>query len=158
MKARKTNKPMSKKNELLEEFFMTMFKVRRVIDRSFAVSPGETAVSLLRVQTLSYLNKYPHSTVSQLAEELHMTSSAITQFVERLVQAGLVVRNNDAKDRRVTRLSLSKKGVQALETFPTEVKRRMHKVFSRIPEEDIREVTRIFSNLLTEIKDEEKSI
>jgi DNA-binding MarR family transcriptional regulator len=42
----------------------------------------------------------PHS-VRQLAEVLGVSSPAITQLVDRLVEMGMVVRRHDTKDRRV---------------------------------------------------------
>jgi MarR family transcriptional regulator for hemolysin len=142
---------VSDKDKLLKQTLLTMFKLRRAVDHSFPVSPGETAVSMLRMQTLGHLKAHPGITIGQLARELHTSSPAATQLVERLVRAGLVERRADADDRRVSRLFLSTAGKRATDTFPPAVRRRMRKVFSDVPEEDLRQALRVFSKLLATI-------
>jgi DNA-binding MarR family transcriptional regulator len=49
-------------------------------------------------------------TLKVLAKHLDITPGATTQLTEALVDAGLVTRQNDEKDRRVVHLSLSANG------------------------------------------------
>jgi DNA-binding MarR family transcriptional regulator len=48
--------------------------------------------------------------VKDLADCLHVTSGAITQFIDRLVEVGLVERSQDPEDRRLARAKLSQAG------------------------------------------------
>ncbi len=43
----------------------------------------------------------------ELSEKLHITGGAVTQFLDDLVEKGLIVRERDAKDRRTSRIKLS---------------------------------------------------
>jgi DNA-binding MarR family transcriptional regulator len=62
-------------------------------------------------------------TVNRLAELLDITKQAASKLAEQMVRAGFVTRVVDARDRRQTRLRLSKKGqrvrAQALATSAT---------------------------------------
>lgn len=66
---------------------------RRGIPTDIHVSPGH-------VQIMVALSQGPHS-VRQLAELLDVSSPAVTQLVDRLVEIGMVERRHDEKDRRV---------------------------------------------------------
>ncbi len=50
--------------------------------------------------------------VSELGDELGVTSAAASQMLDRLVQLGLVHRSEDPNDRRVKQLILTGKGQQ----------------------------------------------
>ncbi len=55
------------------------------------------------------------SGVSDIGEDLGVTSAAASQMLDRLVQQGLIARSEDPDDRRVKRLVLTDKGQAFLE-------------------------------------------
>ena len=55
--------------------------------------------------------------IKTIAEKMGVTSSAATQFVEQLVEAGLVIREVNPTDRRATRISLSTEGKGGIRKF-----------------------------------------
>lgn len=54
-------------------------------------------------------------TVSELAHQLQVTPGAATQLADSLTRSGYIERETDGSDRRVTRITLSEKGKQALQ-------------------------------------------
>lgn len=62
--------------------------------------PTDAHISPGHVQILIALADNPHS-IRQLAEVLGVSSPAVTQLVDRLVEIGMVERRHDTKDRRV---------------------------------------------------------
>jgi DNA-binding MarR family transcriptional regulator len=54
---------------------------------------------------------------SQLAEKLMLSVSNTSILAERMVRKGLVERKHDAKDRRIVRLRLTKKGAACYRTM-----------------------------------------
>jgi DNA-binding MarR family transcriptional regulator len=62
--------------------------------------PTDVHVSPGHVQIMIALADNPHS-IRQLAEVLGVSSPAVTQLVDRLVEIGMVERRHDTKDRRV---------------------------------------------------------
>jgi DNA-binding MarR family transcriptional regulator len=53
--------------------------------------------------------------VTEIGEQLGVTSAAASQMLERLVQQGVVLRTEDPGDRRVKRIALTEKGRRILE-------------------------------------------
>jgi DNA-binding MarR family transcriptional regulator len=53
--------------------------------------------------------------VTDLGDDLGVTSSAASQLLERLVQQGLILRSEDPSDRRVKQIVLTERGRQALQ-------------------------------------------
>jgi DNA-binding MarR family transcriptional regulator len=64
------------------------------------------------------------STVTELAERLHLAQSSVTELVDRAVQAGLVEREPSGDDARVVYLRLTPEGgerfAQAFESLAAE--------------------------------------
>ena len=50
----------------------------------------------------------------EIAQELHVKPPSVAVSIRRMENAGLLVRTQDGKDQRVTRISLSEKGREAL--------------------------------------------
>lgn len=57
------------------------------------------------------------ASISELAQRLRMSLPATSQLVDRLVEAGLIDRTEDAADRRVRRISILPAGLRYLEQF-----------------------------------------
>jgi DNA-binding MarR family transcriptional regulator len=55
------------------------------------------------------------SGVSDLGDDLGVSSSAASQMLERLVQQGLIVRSEDPDDRRVKQIALTERGTALLD-------------------------------------------
>jgi DNA-binding MarR family transcriptional regulator len=54
--------------------------------------------------------------VSDISEHMEISAAAASQLVEKLVQSGLLVREEDPIDRRAKRLTLSPRGLELIET------------------------------------------
>lgn len=59
---------------------------------------------------LMHLHHHTHCGISDLSEHLETTNAAVSQLVDKLVQAKLLVRVEDPDDRRAKRISLSPEG------------------------------------------------
>ncbi len=97
------------KERIVDEVLLLLPVIGRLIDRPDAVEfdeiarqgiPTDVHVSPGHVQIMIALADRPHS-VRQLAEVLGVSSPAVTQLVDRLVEIGMVERRHDTKDRRV---------------------------------------------------------
>lgn len=71
------------------------------------------SLSFAQMSVLMHLHRMRSCRVSDLGARLDVTNAAVSQLVDRLVQAGLVERVEDLRDRRVKRLQLTAEG-QAL--------------------------------------------
>lgn len=95
-------------------------------------------------------------TVSEVADELGVSLSAITSLVDRLVKSGFVVRSRDEQDRRLVWLEATEKGKDILEKCIEGRRKVALKYFGRLPEEDIQKLIEIYEKVLAVMRAEEK--
>jgi DNA-binding MarR family transcriptional regulator len=75
----------------------------------------ENGLSMSQIAVLFHLRRGRSCGVSDLGDHLGVTSAAVSQLLERLVQGGLILRSEDPKDRRFKQIVLTDKGYQVLE-------------------------------------------
>lgn len=77
---------------------------------------AERGVSASQLSVLATIDRHGSMTLSSLASHERVTPPTITATVGRLEAAGLVDRQVDTGDRRVSRISLSREGRRFLES------------------------------------------
>jgi DNA-binding MarR family transcriptional regulator len=77
----------------------------------------DSGFSMSQVSTLFFLYRKGSSGVSDIGEEMGVTSAAASQMLDRLVQQGLISRSEDPHDRRLKLIVLTEKGRRTLDTF-----------------------------------------
>ena len=143
------------KQELVQQFISAITKIRRIVHQSSNISLEEKFATILQMQALGFVKDHPKATVGELAQKLHMSSSSIAQLCDRLVSNGWVKREDDPKDRRVTRLSLTDKGSKELKAIKLKHFKKMGQVFSLLDEEDLKEMVRIITILVQKVEKRE---
>jgi DNA-binding MarR family transcriptional regulator len=83
--------------------------------RDFKAYMDEEGLSFSQVNVLMRLLHEGKGGVSKIGEEMGVTNAAASQAIDRLVQMGLVERNEDPDDRRAKRLTLTPKGHTVIE-------------------------------------------
>jgi DNA-binding MarR family transcriptional regulator len=78
-------------------------------------SARERGLSMPQLGALFLIHRKRGSGVTDLGDDLGVTSSAASQLLERLVQQELVRRLEDPSDRRVKQVVLTDKGIQIVE-------------------------------------------
>lgn len=68
------------------------------------------ALTVRDVHTIYAISMYEEKTASQLARMVHLSPSAMTTAIDRLVQKGYVERRRSKSDRRVVKLGLTHQG------------------------------------------------
>lgn len=93
--------------KMLREWTMQVmrFSMKRFVEYAVGID-----LSMPQIATLIRLNGEWRCGVTKLGEELGVSGPAASQMVEKLVQMGLIEREEDAHDRRIRRLVLTKKG------------------------------------------------
>ena len=93
--------------------WMEVFMQRSM--RDFVGYARESGLSMSQLGALFQIRHRGSSGVTDLGDDLGVTSSAASQLLERLVQQGLILRSEDPSDRRVKQLVLTEKGLQVLQ-------------------------------------------
>ena len=70
----------------------------------------ELELTYAQGQVLSYVHRHPGSPMTAIARAYGVTLPAISQVVERLAEKDLLVRREDPRDRRASRLRLTRDG------------------------------------------------
>lgn len=136
----------------MEELFMEM--VRKLhIELSGQMVSGITGSQFFVLKKISSRSR---SNVSEVAEELGVTLSAITAVVDRLVKAGLAVRSRDEQDRRLVWLEATDKGKEVLGKCVESRRKVAKKYFGKLPEEDFEKLIEIYEKVLSIMRAERK--
>ncbi|HUC20247.1 MAG TPA: MarR family transcriptional regulator [Candidatus Polarisedimenticolaceae bacterium] len=99
-------------NQRAEKFEAALASLRRAIAAAREKSILGLHYSRTQLEIIFLLNKLPGQTTGELAKRLFLTSGAVTQTVETLVQRGVMSRTADSKDRRIIRLNLTPTGLE----------------------------------------------
>jgi DNA-binding MarR family transcriptional regulator len=105
------------RENLLQTLIQRMMSIMRHV-RHPAPPLGEFPLSPPQANILFTIAHHPDGmSVKELAEHTGVTPGAITQFINGLVERGLVSRESDITDRRVVRLKITDMAMQQFEKF-----------------------------------------
>ncbi len=82
--------------------------------RHFLCYARENGLSMSQLGALFHIHRSGSSGITDLGDDLGVTSSAASQMLERLVKQGMILRSEDPSDRRVKQVSLAHKGLEVL--------------------------------------------
>lgn len=105
---------MSQYHDLL----IALRRITRAIDmhsKKLSKDTGLTAPQLLVLQSVAAAER---AKPSDIARQVHLSQATITSIVDRLVRAGLVVRERNEHDRRSLEVVITEKGAQHLVGAP----------------------------------------
>lgn len=143
-----------------EKLNLYLERLDEVFQRMARYLHAELAQSLVSGITMSQfvvlrsLEKKGKVTVSEVAEDLNVSLSAITALADRLYKAGLVDRRRDEQDRRLVWLTLTGKGVEAVAACRKARMKVVGKYFEQLPAEDVERLIQIYEKILAVIKAE----
>lgn len=103
----------------------------QVIESRFGISSAQFYV----LQTLA---ESPGMSIKDLVSVTLTTNSSVSEVVGRLVDAGLVIRDTSAEDRRRKVLTLTDEGQEIARHSPRTIQRDLIEGFSRLPAHDQR--------------------
>ena len=92
---------------------------------------------MLQVQILGLLRMNPQSTAKDIGDAMYLSSSATTQLLQRLSEAGWIERRNDPADRRSIRLSLTDQGSALLNEYRSEKGDTVRDIFSVLSDQEL---------------------
>lgn len=90
---------------------------------------------------LMHVHQHAQCGISDLSDHMDITTAAASQLVDKLVQAGLLIRAEDPNDRRARQLALTELGREWIEKGITERYRWVEQVATRLNDEQKTEVS-----------------
>jgi DNA-binding MarR family transcriptional regulator len=147
---------MTTREDLIQTLVERMMSLRRMV-RHPAPPPGEPPLSPPQANILFNIAHHPKGlSVKELAEFTGVTPGAITQFVDTLVQKGLVAREGDLEDRRVVRLKVTKLAIDQFERFRKEHLASFTTLFEVLNDDEMKQLITLFDKIASTQNGKEK--
>lgn len=108
----------------------------------------ESTLTMAQLKVLMLIAVVGEQRMSDLAAQLGVSLSTASGVVDRLVDAGLAQRREDASDRRAVLISMTAAGSQFMERFQELGAGQLRELLSRLDTEDLATVRRAIEVLL----------
>lgn len=143
------------KRDYVEQLIEVMGQLHKLLAGSEL--RGDRAATLMQFAALKFLHYHDAETVGALAAHLRLSKSSATQLVERLARAELVEKRDDPEDGRIVRLHILPRGEQQIALMKKKYLDKMAAVFVKVPDKDLRELTRIHTELINTLQKEKET-
>jgi DNA-binding MarR family transcriptional regulator len=140
---------------LLDEMDSTVLLLGRLMAARHSEQCEGHAVNGPRLMVLKVLAEAGPIKSGDLASVLGIKAPATTSLVDGLEREGLVAREHDADDRRITLVSLTEEGRSVLATAERIRRQHMRTFLAVLPEDDVRTLIRIQRTLIDAIVERE---
>jgi DNA-binding MarR family transcriptional regulator len=85
--------------------------------------------------------------VKDIARFLSVTKGAVSQFIDSLVEKNLVRREEDTKDRRLQRITLTEFAKKRLDRFEKSYYTSLHQLFDRLTDNELQQLISLLEKL-----------
>ena len=104
--------------------------------RSWHIFAKSTGLSMPQFSILMQLHHTGDCAVGDISERFYITNAAASQLVDKLVQSGLIQREEDPYDRRAKLLNLTEKGRELIQQGIEERYRWVHDLAEKLTAEE----------------------
>ena len=123
-------------------------RASHLISAEFHVVVRRARLPVLQWRVLATLADGQRLGVGEIAAIVLVPQSTLTRVAERMVQSGLLLRADDAQDRRVTRLRLSAKGLKLAARLVLQARAHEAAVVERLGADDAQTLKRVLRRLI----------
>ena len=93
-------------------------------------------ITVPQIFILEMLSQREFSNMGDLAEDLSISTSAVTGLINRMLKARLVERMRGHKDRRIVKVKITKKGSSIVKKLIEQRRQAVMEIFSKISRQD----------------------
>lgn len=101
---------------LIKNILLSLRELRKETHTLLEEQSKKYQLSMTQIFALDMIRQNPKLSLRELAKKVNLSPSTTSEVVEKMVQAGLVKREQSEKNRRRIELSLSNKGLDTLES------------------------------------------
>lgn len=123
--------------------------VHRVLVTEILPDIAELDLTHAQVEALLFLVRHDPACVGDLADGLGVSYPAATKAIDRLVAKGLVTRKESERDRRLSELSVTEAGREAIVRIRVARRSRLEAIFARMASEDQRAMLKGLKGFIT---------
>ena len=142
---------MSTRIQLIEEILHSFHAIRNITKNKSLHLGDKSRITHSQWFVLTMIEHFNKKSVKDIAEAMEMSSSAATQRVDRLVQGGYVIRQEDPEDRRLVQLELSPKGKKHIAATKNKRINEMAEIFDALSESELKEYLHLQKKLLSKV-------
>lgn len=113
---------------------------------------GDINLSKPELLTLESISKQKELIMSRLAKELGVGFSTATGIVDRLIKKKLVIRERNHGDRRIVKVSLSKRGKEIVSAYQEQKKKTFKKMVEVLTESEQKSFLLVLEKIANEMK------
>ncbi len=124
------------------------FSVRGLVRTRLAEGKKLNPSAWLHVETMIYIRDNDGPSMRAVAEHLSITAPSATSLISALVKSNLVRRKRDARDARVSRIHLTKKGEKLLVTVQTHGRKVLADVFVPLSPKELMLLNKLLEKVL----------
>ncbi len=146
----------TKKEKLMVELIGSFHQLKKVAFENLKLSFSDKKLSPVHWRLLCLLKKTGEKHPGELASELGITPSAVSQYINGLLENKLVTIKVDKDDRRLRLVKLSGKGKSFLNSSRKKTRQAFELLFADLTEEEIETLLNIFRKILKENRINEK--
>lgn len=140
---------MENREELLQALVEKMTSVMKSMHTGHSFLFGDFELSRFQVMILFFIAKNDEGvSAKDLAKFLNVTPGAVTQLIDILVKKKFVQREENTKDRRVTKIKLTSSARSKLTLFKKKYYQSMSSIFNAFDQKEIQQ----FHSFLNKIK------
>ena len=147
---------MAGKNErkkLAQELIADMHQIRRVMGHP---AGKRESITTSQWSVLALLMHKDSLSVKELSQSLKVSSSAATQLADGLVKSGHIERHEDPRDRRLVRLTLSKRTAQKIARMRGEYEQKLLRAFEALTDAEFKQYVALNKKIAATVLDTKK--
>lgn len=134
---------MSNKDDveiLVEEFSSVFSNFMKNTKNIYKTVLETTEHNRQQIEIIKYLHCTGKSKMTDIGKDLYVSKPYLTALSDKLIETGLIVRENDKDDRRIITLSLTDKGVEMVATYKKLAEKELRKRVAQLSPDEIMEM------------------
>ena len=147
-----SNLSMARRTATIQKFMASLGDIKRAMH--YSLLSEDSRMSPSQVEVLWHVSKQTDMSIKEVANNLHITPSAVTQLIEPLVKEGCLLRNTDPSDRRSVMLHVSPTGKKDLEIVHKARVAWMSTLLKPLSDQELETLVSLFEKIV--IKKKEK--
>lgn len=141
-------KPKSHKSKLRLRTWLVMLRATRFMENTVRSKFRDRDSTLSRFDVMSVLDRYPEGLkMSEVSGKLKVSNGNVTGIIDRLVQDGLVTRENNQTDKRVMFVSLTPEGHSRFRQAAEKHEVWISDLLSDFTQEELKTLTKLLSRI-----------
>ena len=140
------------REQLIEDYFTAATNMQRAWKNYMVSELSTDEISIAQMGLLIFLNDNQPIMGKDVATDMHISRSAVTQLVDGLYDKGLITRTEDPDDRRGTHISLTKSGSAKLRMLNKKRRELFNLLVTDLSEDQITTAIEINTVMLSQIE------